>query len=286
MQIQWYPGHMTRARRMMAENLKLIDVVVELADARAPMATRNPDFDDLFEGKARALILNKCDLADPAVTAEWIAWYKEQGINALTVTATESGGRKKAIALIERAAKPTVDRYRQKGVNKTVRVMVTGIPNVGKSTLINKLSGSATAQTGDRPGVTRGKQWVKINPYLELMDTPGMLWPKFEDSETALRLAYIGSIRDEIIDGEKLAVSLIEELKKLCPQALTLRYKKLDIAAEGEELLLGICKSRGFILPGGKYDTERGANAVLDDFRSGKIAKVTLERPKKETNDD
>lgn len=286
MQIQWYPGHMTRARRMMAENLKLIDVVVELVDARAPMATRNPDFDDLFEGKARALILNKCDLADPIATAEWIAWYQEQGINALTVTATESGGRKKAISLIERAAKPTVEKYRQKGVNKIVRVMVTGIPNVGKSTLINKLSGSATAQTGDRPGVTRGKQWVKINPYLELMDTPGMLWPKFDDNETALRLAYIGSIRDEIIDREKLAASLIGELMGLCPEALALRYKKLDRTAEGEELLLGICKSRGFILPGGKYDTERGANAVLDDFRAGKIAKVTLERPKRETTDD
>ncbi len=163
MQIQWYPGHMTRARRMMAENLKLIDVVVELVDARAPMATRNPDFDDLFEGKARALILNKCDLADPVVTAEWIAWYQEQGINALTVTATESGGRKKAISLIERAAKPTVDRYRQKGINKIVRVMVTGIPNVGKSTLINKLWAARRPRPG-QAGVTRGKQWVKINP--------------------------------------------------------------------------------------------------------------------------
>ncbi len=286
MQIQWYPGHMTRARRMMAENLKLIDVIVELADARAPRATRNPDFDDLFEGKARALILNKCDLANPAVTAEWIQWYREHGINALTVTATESGGKKKAIALLESAAKPTVEKYRQKGINKTVRVMVTGIPNVGKSTLINKLAGTATAQTGDKPGVTRGKQWVKINSYLELMDTPGMLWPKFDDNATALHLAYIGSIKDEIIDREKLAVNLIEELRRICPAELSARYKKLDIEAEGEALLLGICKSRGFILQGGKYDTERGANAVLDDFRSGKIAKVTLERPNRETTDD
>lgn len=282
MQIQWYPGHMTKARRMMAENLKLIDVVVELADARAPMATRNPDFDDLFEHKARALILNKCDLADPAATSEWVSWYRSKGVNALTMTATESGGKKKAIELIERAARPTVEKFREKGVNKIVRVMVVGIPNVGKSTLINKLAGSSTAQVGDKPGVTRGKQWVKINPYLELMDTPGMLWPKFDDEKTALHLAYIGSIRDEIIDIEKLAVSLLTELKTLCPGALTQRFKKLDLQAEGEELLYGVCKSRGFILSGGRLDTERGANAVLDDFRSGKIGRITLERPERD----
>jgi len=279
MQIQWYPGHMTRARRMMAENLKLIDVVVELVDARAPMATRNPGFDDLFEKKARALILNKCDLADPQATSEWVSWFKARGVNALTMTATESGGKKKAMELIERAARPTVEKFKAKGVNKTVRVMVAGIPNVGKSTLINKLAGSATAQTGDKPGVTRGKQWVKINPYLELMDTPGLLWPKFDDERTALRLAYLGSIRDEIMDLEKLSVSLLEELKALCPEALLQRYKKLDLSAQGEELLTGVCKSRGFILAGGRYDTERGANAVLDDFRSGRIARITLERP-------
>ena len=284
MQIQWYPGHMTKARRMMAQNLKLIDVVIELVDARAPMATRNPDFDDLFENKARALILNKCDLADPGATSEWVAWHKRMGVNALTTTDTESGGKKKAIALIESAARPTVEKFKQKGMNKTVRVMVTGIPNVGKSTLINKLAGNAMTATGNRPGVTRGKQWVKINPYLELMDTPGMLWPKFDDKDAALRLAYLGSIRDEIMDSEKLAASLLRTLFAICPDQLAARYKKLENAEDQEALLEGVCKSRGFILPGGVYDTERAARVVLEEFRSGKIGRVTLERPPKGEN--
>ena len=279
MQIQWYPGHMTKARRMMAQNLSLIDVVVELVDARAPYATRNPDFDDLFAGKSRAVILNKSDLANEQTTQKWAEYYRAHGWVALTCTATESGGRKMALALIERAAKEKGARLREKGLRKTVRVMVVGIPNVGKSTLINKLAGTTMAATGNRPGVTRGKQWVKISPYLELMDTPGMLWPKFTDEQTALRLAYLGSIRDEIIDGEELSIALLEDLAARVPDLLAQRYKKLDAAQAGEALLEGVCKSRGFILPGGVLDLERGAKTVLDEFRAGKIGRISLERP-------
>ena len=279
MQIQWYPGHMTKARRMMSENLKLIDVVVELVDARAPRATRNPDFDDLFSAKSRAVILNKCDLADPAATKEWVEYYKKQGIGVLKMVATDSSKKGSAVALIEAAAKEKVDRLKAKGVHKTVRVMVVGIPNVGKSTFINKLSGVASTVTGNRPGVTKGKQWVKISPWLELMDTPGMLWPKFDDPETALKLAFLGSIRDEIVDGEELAGKLLLELNRLCPEKLRARFKKVEEGMEPHQLLDAVCASRGFILSGGVYDTERGARIVLEEFRSGKIAAVTLELP-------
>ena len=279
MQIQWYPGHMTKARRMMAQNLALIDVVVELVDARAPRATRNPDFDDLFAGKSRAVVFNKCDLADEAATAQWLDYYRAQGIVALPSTATGSGGKNKAIALIERAAKERVDHFKEKGIRKTVRVMVTGIPNVGKSTLINKLAGTAMTQTGNKPGVTRGKQWVKISPYLELMDTPGMLWPKFDDQLAAQHLAYIGSIRDEIVDGEELSAALLAELAPRYGALLMQRYKKLDLSAPQTTILEGVCKSRGFILPGGVLDMERAAKVVLEEFRSGKIGRITLERP-------
>ena len=283
MQIQWYPGHMTKARRMMAENLRLIDVVIELVDARAPEASRNPDFDDLFAQKSRALLLNKCDLADPAATKRWVEFYRKKGVKALEMVATESGGKKKALSLIEEAAREKVERLKQKGVRKTVRVMIVGIPNVGKSTFINKLSGSTAAVTGNRPGVTKGKQWVKISPLLELMDTPGMLWPKLEDQQAAKNLAFLGSIRDEIMDGEELAGELLRTLSARCPRGLAERSKKLAPAPEGDPgaLLDGVCASRGFILPGGVYDTERAARVVLEEFRSGKIGRITLELPPK-----
>ena len=283
MQIQWYPGHMTKARRMMAENLKLIDVVIELVDARAPEASRNPDFDDLFAQKSRALILNKCDLADPASTKRWAEYYRSKGVKALQMVATESGGKKRALSLIEEAARDKVERLREKGIRKTVRVMIVGIPNVGKSTFINKLSGVTSAVTGNRPGVTKGKQWVKISPLLELMDTPGMLWPKLEDQTAAKHLAFLGSIRDEIMDGEELAGELLRTLSARCPEKLRERYKKLEPDPEGElvDLLNGVCASRGFILPGGVYDTERASRIVLEEFRSGKIACITLEDPPK-----
>ena len=243
MQIQWYPGHMAKARRMLEENLKLIDVVVELVDARAPLATRNPDFDALFSQKSRVILLNKSDLA----SAE------------------------------QAAAADKVAKMKEKGVIKTVRAMVVGIPNVGKSTFINRIAGETKAKVGDKPGVTKGKQWVKVSPYLELMDTPGLLWPKLENEALAKHLAYIGSINDDIMDAERLAADLLGELIAICPNELKERYKKIEEGMAPHELLEAVARSRGFILQGGVMDTERAARIVLDEFRAGKVAKITLE---------
>ena len=277
--INWYPGHMAKTRRMLQENLKMIDVVVEILDARAPLASRNPDFDDLFAGKARVVLLNKSDLADSNSTKRWISYYARRGIEAAGVSATGGAAKKTAVALIEKAAKPRVDAMKLKGVNKTVRCMIVGIPNVGKSTLINRIAGENRAEVGDKPGVTRGKQWVKITPYLELMDTPGMLWPKLADQELAKHLAFLGSIRDEIMDSEELALDLLALLQAATPAQLTERYSKLTIETPKEDLLNAVCRSRGFLLRGGALDTERAAYVTLDEFRAGKIARVTLEQP-------
>lgn len=285
MVIQWYPGHMAKARRMLIENLKLIDVVLEVVDARAPRATRNPDFDDLFREKQRIVILNKSDLALPSETKAWIEKYKAEGISAMEFVATNSSRKKAAIDLMESAASEKVDKLMAKGVKKTVRVMVVGIPNVGKSTFINRIAGTVRAQVGDKPGVTRGKQWVKITPYLELMDTPGLLWPKLEDDRLARHVAYIGSIKDDIMDTEELSANLLFDLMDICPDSLIARYKKLEKGMTREELLEGVCKSRGFVLSGGVYDTERASRIVLDEFRAGKIARVTLDKAAEEVTE-
>ena len=279
MAIQWYPGHMAKTRRMLADNLKMIDVVVEVIDARAPLASRNPDFDDLFAGKARVVLLNKSDLADGNSTKRWISFYNRRGIEASGVSATGGSAKKIVTALIEKAAKPRVDAMKAKGVNKVVRCMIVGIPNVGKSTLINRMAGESRAEVGDRPGVTRGKQWVRISPYLELMDTPGMLWPKLEDQELAKHLAFLGSIKDEIMDSEELATDLLVLLQSMVPAPLTERFTKLAADTPKENLLDAVCRSRGFLLRGGELDTERASHVALDEFRAGKIARVTLEQP-------
>lgn len=277
--INWYPGHMTKTRRMLQENLKMIDVVVEILDARAPLASRNPDFEDLFAGKARVVLLNKSDLADSNATKRWITHFNQRGIEAAGISATGGSAKKVAVALIEQAAKPRVDAMKLKGVNKVVRAMIVGIPNVGKSTLINRIAGQNRAEVGDKPGVTRGKQWVKITPYLELMDTPGMLWPKLEDQALAKHLAFLGSIKDEIMDSEELALDLLALLQAVTPGQLTERYGKLTIETPKEDLLKVVCLSRGFLLRGGELDTERASHVVLDEFRAGKVARVTLELP-------
>ena len=278
MVIQWYPGHMAKARRMLIENLKLIDVVVELVDARAPLSTGNPDFDDLFASKKRLLVLNKSDLADANMTRRFIQYYAERSIPAVPFVST--GGSKKAVvSLIESAAAESVERMRQKGIKKTVRVLVAGIPNVGKSTFINRIAGETRAKTGDMPGVTRGKQWVKITPYLELMDTPGLLWPKLDNERYAQRLAFLGSIKDDIMDTETLSTLLLTALQQRCPEALQARYSKITKETPGENLLETVARSRGFLLPGNEADTERAARIVLDEFRAGRIARVTLDDP-------
>ena len=282
--INWYPGHMAKAKRELAESLKLIDVVVEIVDARAPAASQNPDFDDLFASKSRVVLLNKSDLADPSVSKAWMKEYRTKGISAGEIVSTSNSGKALAVRLIEEAAREEVERMKAKGVNKTIRALVVGIPNVGKSTFINRIAGEARAKVGDKPGVTKGKQWVKITPYLELLDSPGLLWPKLENQIMARHLAYLGSIRDEVLELEELAWNLIRELRSICPDALYARFKKLDDNTPEEELLVAVAKSRGLILKGGVLDTERAAKILLDEFRSGKIGRITLETPIKTEN--
>ena len=276
--IQWYPGHMAKARRMLAESVKLVDVVIEMVDARAPASTRNPDFDDLFGTKPRVVVLNKADLADPEATRAWIRAYRARGWDAISFSANAGKGVKEAVSLVERAARPVVERMKAKGVNKTVRAMIVGIPNVGKSTFINHLRGSAAAKAGNRPGVTRGKQWIVVGPYLEFLDTPGMLWPKFEDKEAARRLAFLGSIRGEIMDNERLSAELLEFLRDRAPEGAKARLKiDMDAEKSGEQLLEEACRRRGWLLPGARPDTERASALILDEFRSGKMGRLTLE---------
>lgn len=280
MNIQWYPGHMAKARRLLVDNLKLVDVVIEMVDARAPISTRNPDFDDIFGNKPRVMVLNKADLADAATTKAWMAYYRGLGWDAISFSANAGKGVKEAISLVERAVKPVVDRMKAKGVNKTVRAMIVGIPNVGKSTFINRLRGTAVAKASDRPGVTRGKQWIIVNPYLEFLDTPGMLWPKFEDEQVAQRLAFIGSIRNEIMDNEMLAIKLLEFLRTNMPSAIESRLKFVpDEQLTGLEMLEMACRKRGWLLSGARLDTERAAALILDEFRGGKMGRITMEKP-------
>lgn len=273
---------MAKTRRQLIENLRLIDAVVEIADARAPAASRNPDFDDLFQDKTRIVLLNKSDLADPAVSRAWIQHYRAMGILADTIVATDKRAKTSTVALIERATRARVEAMKQKGVHKIVRCMIVGIPNSGKSTLINRIAGASRAETGDRPGVTRSRQWVRISPYLELMDTPGLLWPKLENQEYAQHLAFIGSVKDDIMDVEQLATALLAELNRRCPQALSARYAKIDADTPAEEMLTALATSRGFLQKGGEADTERAARIALDEFRAGKIARVSFEAPEDE----
>ena len=275
--INWYPGHMAKSRRLLAEQLRAVDAVIELCDARAPLATRNPDLEKLTRGKTRILVLNKADLADDAETDRWLAHFRRQGLTAMRFNS--NGGKvKEILGHIEAASKPALERYAARGVRKTIRFMVIGIPNVGKSTFINRLHGSAIAKAGDRPGVTRANQWVKIGPFLEILDTPGMLPPRMDDQEGARLLACLGSIRDQIMDTEDLAGGLMALLRELNPGALAARYKlPEDVSGEPHALLEAACRGRGWLLSGGRYDTDRAAALVLDEFRAGKIGRITIQ---------
>lgn len=280
MEINWYPGHMARAKRLLSDQLSRVDVVIELCDARLPLSSRNPDLKRLTEKKERVLLLGKSDLADPARTSEWLNLFKRQGLSCMALDMNRQA--KAALALIEKAAKETVERSAQRGIRKTVRAMVVGVPNVGKSTLINRLHGGSIAKVGDMPGVTRANQWVKVTPYLELLDTPGLLWPRLDDPLAARRLAYIAAIRDEVLDTAQLAIQLLTDLIAVTPQTVQERFKIKDLSLRGPDLLDAVCVGRGFLMKGGVYDTERACKVVLDEFRGGKLGRITLEVPKEE----
>lgn len=286
MNLQWYPGHMAKAKRMIAEQLNLIDVVIELLDARLPISSENPDVDSLIAGKPKLVVLNKADLADEAVNKKWTAFYQKQGTAALLLDSIHKKNGKLVVDKLRKILKDKIEKQKEKGmVNRSIKVLVLGIPNVGKSSFINMLSGRAGTITGDRPGVTKGKQWIRLNNGIELLDTPGILWPKFDSEETGLRLAFAGSIKDEIMDVEELAVKLLEFLNTAYPALLKTRYKLEETdSLSGFELLELIGRKRGFIVSGGEIDTFRAANIVLDEFRSAKIGRISLESPGTEIN--
>jgi len=287
MNIQWYPGHMTKAVRMMQENIKLIDLVIELVDARIPLSSRNPDINGLAAGKSRIVLLNKSDLADPAQNKLWMKYFEDQGAFALEVNSKTGSGIKGIHALVQEACKEKIERDRKRGiVNRPVRAMVVGIPNVGKSTFINSFAGKACAKTGNKPGVTKGKQWIRLNKSLELLDTPGILWPKFEDQDVGMRLAFIGSMNDEIIIKEELACDLIRVIRSLYPEALKDRYtlagetvnEKMISEQDASDILREIAVSRRCFSKGEEPDISRASMLLIDDYRSGRLGRMTLER--------
>lgn len=282
MNIQWYPGHMTKTRRQMEADLKHVDIVVELVDARIPISSRNPDIDALCGDKPRIVMLNRADQADPQMTKIWTNYFiKERGMQAAAVDSRSGAGVGQMVSLSQNALKEQISKWREKGqVGRPVRAMVVGVPNVGKSTFINKLARRRSAKAGDRPGVTRGKQWVSVDKGLELLDTPGILWPKFEDETTGLHLAFTGAVKDEVTDVEGLACALLELLRDRYPRVLSERYKLTDLAGkQGWELLERGARKRGMLISGGEADTERMAKVLLDEFRGGKLGRFTLEAP-------
>ncbi|UOO38771.1 ribosome biogenesis GTPase YlqF [Oscillospiraceae bacterium CM] len=280
MNIQWFPGHMTKARRMIADNLKLVDAVCEIVDARIPYASRNPDLDSIAGAKPRLLILNRIDQADPAVTKRWAAAYRSAGLSVLETDSKNGKGTAGFPDAVRRLLKDKIEAYAAKGqAGRTIRLMIVGIPNVGKSSFINRVAGRKAAEASDRPGVTRGKQWITLGPGLELLDTPGILWPKFDSQTVAENLAFTGAVKDRILDREALASRLLLRLRDVCPEKLAERYK-IDISSDdGVALLTAAAKKRGFLLPGGLVDTERMAVILLDEFRGGRLGRVSLERP-------
>jgi len=279
MNFQWYPGHMTKAKRQMQEDIKLIDLVVEIVDARIPFSSRNPDIDELGKNKYRLVLMNKADLADKKVTEKWSAYFKDKGFFVVSLDARSKNGMKAITDIIMEACKEKIERDLKRGIkNRPVRAMVVGIPNVGKSTFINSYAGKACAKTGNKPGVTKGKQWIRLNKNVELLDTPGILWPKFEDQMVGLRLALIGSIKDEILNIDELAIELIKYLLQAYPGVLAKRYD-LEEVEDPTQILFGVAKSRNCLKQGNELDYSKAAVLLIDDFRSGKLGNLTLEVP-------
>ncbi len=279
MNYQWYPGHMTKAKRMMQENIKLIDLIIELVDARIPLSSRNPDINELGKGKSRIVLLNKSDLADPVANKQWIQYFKDQGAGVLEINAKSGAGIKSIHSLIQEVCREKIERDRKRGiVNRPIRAMVVGIPNVGKSTFINSFVGKACTKTGNKPGVTKGKQWISLNKNMELLDTPGILWPRFEDQQVGMRLAFIGSINDEIMIMDELACDLIHMIREKYPQALSQRYE-MELKEKDVDVLSDIAENRKCYGKGGTLDLEKAAGILVGDFRSGKLGRMTLENP-------
>ena len=279
MNLQWYPGHMTKAKRQMQEDLKLIDLIIELVDARIPLSSRNPDIDELGKNKARLILLNKSDLADERYNEQWSVYFQKKGFYVVKVNAKSGAGLKSIQGVIQEACKAKIERDRRRGIkNRPIRAMVVGIPNVGKSTFINSYAGKACAKTGNKPGVTKGKQWIRLNKTLELLDTPGILWPKFEDQEVGKRLAFIGSIKDEILNLEELSLELLDYIRTNYPGLLNTRY---GIEEEGTpvSLLEAVADKRKCLIRGQEIDYAKAAGIVMEEFRNGKIGRITLEFP-------
>lgn len=290
MNIQWYPGHMAKTRRQMVENLKNVDLVCEVVDARIPMVSRNPDMDAIAAAKPRMMVLNRIDLADPVQTARWAAYFREKGWAVLETDAQHGTGTAKFAAAARSVLADQIARWQEKGqTGRAVRVMVVGIPNVGKSTFINRLLGRKSAKAADRPGVTRGSQWFRVDEGIDLLDTPGILWPKFDDERTGLLLAATGAVKDDILDTETLGCKLLEILSMRAPEAIISRYKisipdPIESAFPGYDMLEQAGKARGFLIRGGEIDTERMARILLDEFRGGVLGRITLETPEEYTD--
>ena len=281
MQFQWYPGHMAKAKKAMQEDIKLIDVIVELVDARVPYSSKNPDIDTLANGKSRVLVLNKYDLADSRVTDEWVKYYEDKGYFIAKANSKNGKGVKSVNNIIQEACAQKIERDRRRGIiNRPVRAMVAGIPNVGKSTFINSFAGRACTKTGNKPGVTKGKQWIRLNKNVELLDTPGILWPKFEDQQSGLHLAFTGAIKDELYNIYELSILLIDFLDKNYPDAISSYYNTgTGSTSSGAETLNLIAKCRGCIKSGAEPDLDKAGKLLVDDFRAGKLGAITLERP-------
>lgn len=286
MQFQWYPGHMTKAKRQMQEDIKLIDIIIELVDARIPLASRNPDIDELGKNKLRLILMNKSDLSDERKNQEWTDYFRTKGYFVVCLDARSKAGMKPVTAAIMEACREKIERDKKRGIkNRPVRAMVVGIPNVGKSTFINSYAGRACAKTGNKPGVTKGKQWIRLNKEVELLDTPGILWPKFEDQRVGLYLALIGSIKDALLNTDELSLELIELLKRSYPGVLAKRYGSEEQAfceeASAADVLRQIAENRKCISKGNELDYSKAAALLIEEFRSGKLGRITLELPKR-----